>query len=311
MVYDGDNAEDVANAFCSKHRLAEGQREQLVVQIREALDDELRSRQQSIPGIADSQLKKSEEAVGKNNETISENVDEDDISEHNNIGGMVNRVPVMDARLYSRSLGRVSHATPSKSIPTSASAIKGHCRSDASAKQPPKHPQGRRTKGISTAATSGHMTVRPADALAAKGGAASPEERMPEMLDPENSTSGKLKRGASLGDFGRGLRLYENGRKTRANLERQAREREKERKQKEMEGVTFRPAVNHPKCYLQSREMQKRPEERMLAHVRRAKERQDIVKNTMHKEGVAECTFHPEINKRFRREADSPIGARW
>ena len=84
FVYEGDNAQDVANKFCVKHKLDPKQKIVLVNQIKKAMEEELNNRSQN-------------QAQNIYNEAISENVNEDEPSDrHSNA---LARIPVLGARL--------------------------------------------------------------------------------------------------------------------------------------------------------------------------------------------------------------------
>ncbi len=282
IVYEGDNAQKVADGFCQKHNLDDRQHKLLVGQIKDAMEEELRNRLAG--GAAHDENPQQKPAQALYEDPISENVEEDDITEHNNISQAVNKIPVMGTRLAIRSLA----VTPPK--PPPAVAI-GVAKSEASEKQ--RKPEdgwekmvGRKLRQQVSVGKEA-ADVRPLFPDDLRGEAA-------DLLEADS----KLKRGASQGEIGRGLGLYERGMKTKANLQKLARDKAKERKQKEMEGVTFRPTINKAAKYLNKRVGQKRPEDRMLEQVKRAQEKQEQLKQSMEKAGVAQCTFKPEINKK-------------
>eukprot|EP01022_Parablepharisma_sp_SALTPOND_P011086 TRINITY_DN145_c0_g1_i2.p1 TRINITY_DN145_c0_g1~~TRINITY_DN145_c0_g1_i2.p1 ORF type:complete len:898 (+),score=107.33 TRINITY_DN145_c0_g1_i2:782-3475(+) len=297
LVYEGDNAQDVADTFCLKHKLDPRQKAILVDQIKKAMEDELRNR---TPNPTQNIY----------NETISENVDEDDSSEHHvSIGA---KIPVLGARLSNRTGGTGYTANSRKSDPI---------------KPPTKKPEQENwesivgtklrqkvSKPVSTAknTTAQASTKYPSTIHTARQPTAAPSppiqcvELSPSQSSDLISLENRFKRGNSVGDIGRGVSLYERGIKKKAMHARIAKEKINERRIKEMEGVTFKPSINSSAKSIKSY-IKKKPEERLMCHLKVVQEKQEKIKHDVSKEWEAKHPFHPTINKRQIYSQQNPI----
>jgi len=295
VVYEGDKAEEVVEKFCEKHHIDSKQKTLLTTQIKKAMEEELQNRSPSSIHAATQHIY---------TQTISENVDEDDASDSRI--NIASNMPVLGTRL-----------------PTNVSIGNGHG-------QPrPKQSEKRR------------YTVQPTTNLLNKlVTAAKPQSpiKMPmfqtpikypntdiqnsknplgvyspplNLMAPELDESGELleaesryKRGNSVGDIGRCIRLYEQGLKKKAHLEKIAKEKQSERRAKEMEGVTFKPVINQKRKSVaeansSSTKKSKKPEERLLEHIKVVQRKQEKIRDAEIKDYQQKHTFQPNINKKY------------